>query len=132
VQAVGVAVVHLRPVALVPQGNLHLSGLRLAYSHSPSVGNRALVHFHPVDTDLCPRFIELLHTVGLLSEHTTASPPQGLPLAANGMLHEVHPSMRCGKATDTCCRLLPLSHCAHVHPAKPGRKDALALMPETW
>jgi hypothetical protein len=57
------------------------------------------------DRDLCPRFIELLRTADLLPEHTThpSTPPQrGLPLAGDGMLHEAHCSMRCGKVTDTC------------------------------
>lgn len=57
------------------------------------------------DTDLCPRFIELLHTAGLLPKHTThpTSPRgQGLPLAGDGMLHQAHATMRCSKVTDTC------------------------------
>jgi hypothetical protein len=57
------------------------------------------------DTDLCPRFIQLLHTAGLLPEHSThpTTPPgQGLPLAVDGMLHEAHATMRCSKVTDTC------------------------------
>jgi hypothetical protein len=57
------------------------------------------------DTDLCPRFIELLHAAELLLEHTThpgAPPNWGLPLAGDGMLHEAHSTMRCAKVTDTC------------------------------
>jgi len=57
------------------------------------------------ETDLCPRFIELLHAADLLPEHSTrpTTPPgQGLPLAVDGMLHEAHASMRCSKVTDTC------------------------------
>jgi hypothetical protein len=54
------------------------------------------------DTDLCPRFIELLDSAGLLPHHAETSPPSGLPLAADGMLHQAHASMRCGKVTDTC------------------------------
>jgi len=57
------------------------------------------------DTDLCPRFIELLRTAGLLPEHTTHSntpPRRGLPLAGDGMLHEAHSTMRCGQVTDSC------------------------------
>jgi hypothetical protein len=57
------------------------------------------------ETDLCPRFIELLHTADLLPElstHPTTPPGQGLPLAVDGMLHEAHASMRCSKVTDTC------------------------------
>jgi hypothetical protein len=57
------------------------------------------------DTDLCPRFITLLHNAGLLPESTPdpATPPaRGLPLTSDGMLHEAHSSMRCGKVTDTC------------------------------
>jgi hypothetical protein len=56
-------------------------------------------------TDLCPRFLALLQSVGLLPPHSTLpdSPPeQGLPLAADGMLHEAHASMRCGQVTDSC------------------------------
>jgi hypothetical protein len=55
--------------------------------------------------DLCPRFIELIHTAGLLPTHSThprAPAQQGLPIAADGMLHEAHSSMRCGQVTDTC------------------------------
>lgn len=63
------------------------------------------------DADLCPRFIELLQTAGLLPEHTThPSTPadRGLPLAADGMLHQAHTTMRCGQVTDTCYqRTLP-------------------------
>ena len=57
------------------------------------------------DSDLCPRFIELLQAAELLPEHSTqATTPlqQGLPLAADGMLHEAHTSMNCSKVTDTC------------------------------
>lgn len=57
------------------------------------------------DTDLCPRFIELLCSAGLLPQHTphpATSSPRGLPLASDGMLHEAHTRMRCGKVTDTC------------------------------
>ena len=57
------------------------------------------------DTDLCPRFIELLSDVGLLPKHTThphTPSHRGLPIAADGMLHEAHSSMLCGQATDTC------------------------------
>ena len=57
------------------------------------------------DTDLCPRFIELLQAAGLLPERTTHAhtPAQrGLPVAADGMLHEAHTSMRCGQVTDSC------------------------------
>jgi hypothetical protein len=57
------------------------------------------------DSDLCPRFIELLQGAELLPEHSTQAttpPQQGLPLAGDGMLHEAHTSMDCGKVTDTC------------------------------
>jgi hypothetical protein len=57
------------------------------------------------DMDLCPRFVELIHTADLLPERTThAQTPadQGLPVAADGMLHEAHATMRCGQVTDTC------------------------------
>ena len=50
------------------------------------------------DTDLCPRFIELIYAAGLL--HTPAY--RGLPIAADGMLHEAHTTMRCGQVTQTC------------------------------
>jgi len=56
-------------------------------------------------TELCPRFLALLQSAGLLPAHSTLpdSPPdQGLPLAADGMLHEAHASMRCGQVTDSC------------------------------
>jgi len=56
------------------------------------------------DTDLCPRFIELLDSAGLLPHHAETSPRSGLPLAADGMLHHAHASMRCGKVSDTCYR----------------------------
>ena len=70
----------------------------------------AMRHFYHAlgtafDTDLCPRFIKLLHAAGLLPEHTThphTPPERGLPLAADGMLHEAHCTMRCSKVTDTC------------------------------
>ena len=54
------------------------------------------------DTDLCPRFVELLDSAGLLPPHAETSRRPGLPLAADGMLHQAHASMRCGKATDSC------------------------------
>jgi hypothetical protein len=60
-------------------------------------------------TDLCPRFLALLQQAGLLPAHSTLpdSPPdQGLPLAADGMLHEAHASMRCGQVTAACYRPL--------------------------
>lgn len=60
-------------------------------------------------TDLCPRFLALLQQAGLLPTHSTLpdSPPdQGLPLAADGMLHEAHASLRCGQVTATCYRPL--------------------------
>ncbi len=55
--------------------------------------------------DLCPRFIELIYDAGLLPTQTTHphTPAQrGLPVAADGMLHEAHTSMCCGQVTDTC------------------------------
>ena len=56
-------------------------------------------------TDLCPRFIELIQAAGLLPQrmthpHTPAN--RGLSIAADGMLHEAHATMRCGQVTDTC------------------------------
>lgn len=54
------------------------------------------------DTDLCPRFVELLHSAGLLPDSPATDPCPGLPLAADGMLHQSHASMRCGQVTDTC------------------------------
>jgi hypothetical protein len=53
------------------------------------------------NTDLCPRFITLLHSAGLLPQ-PTPPPERGLPLTCDGMLHAAHSSMRCGKVTDTC------------------------------
>jgi len=57
------------------------------------------------DTDLCPRFIELLSAAGLLPTHTThprTPSHRGLAVAADGMLHEAHTTMLCGQVTDTC------------------------------
>jgi hypothetical protein len=57
------------------------------------------------ESDLCPRFIELLCTAGLLPQQATDphSPANnGITVAADGMLHEAHTSMRCGQVTDTC------------------------------
>jgi hypothetical protein len=54
------------------------------------------------DTDLCPRFVELLHGTGLIPEQSPHPPVQGLPLSSDGMLHEAHSSMDCGQVTDTC------------------------------
>jgi len=73
--------------------------------------------------DLCPRFIELIHTAGLLPTHSThprASAQQGLPIAADGMLHEAHSSMRCGQVTDTCYQ--PTSP-QHPRPCPAREKD---------
>ena len=58
-----------------------------------------------LDMDLCPRFIELIHAAGLLHTRTThphTPAERGLPVAADGMLHEAHATMRCGQVTDTC------------------------------
>jgi len=63
--------------------------------------------------DLCPRFIELIHAAGLLptqSTHAHNSSQRGLPIAADGMLHEAHPSMRCGQVTETCYRPTSVQH----------------------
>ncbi len=73
-------------------------------------GASTMRHFyHALGTafhsDLCPRFMELLRSAELLPEHTThpLSPShRGLPLTADGMLHEAHATMRCGQVTDTC------------------------------
>lgn len=54
------------------------------------------------DTDLCPRFMELLDSAGLLPHPTETSPRPGLPLAGDGMLHQAHTRMRCGQVTDSC------------------------------
>jgi hypothetical protein len=57
------------------------------------------------DMDLCPRFIELIRSVGLLPKRTThphTPAHRGLPIAGDGMLHEAHTTMRCGQVTDTC------------------------------
>lgn len=77
------------------------------------------------DTDLCPRFIELLQAADLLPEHTThpTTPrDQGLPLAVDGMLHEAHATMRCTKVTDTCYQ--PTTpHIPRVCPAQEAGKE---------
>lgn len=73
--------------------------------------------------DLCPRFIELIHTAGLLPTHSThpqAPAQQGWPLAADGMLHQAHSSMRCGQVTATC--YLPTSS-QHPRPCPAQEKD---------
>lgn len=57
------------------------------------------------ETDLCPRFIELICAAGLLPKRTTdpRTPAyRGLPVAGDGMLHEAHATMRCGQVTNTC------------------------------
>lgn len=83
-----------------------LFGFREGCTPAPST----LRHFYHAlgtafHTDLCPRFMALLHTAELLLEHTThpASPSEGgLPLAADGMLHQAHSTMRCGQVTESC------------------------------
>lgn len=63
--------------------------------------------------DLCPRFIELIHTAGLLptqSTHPRNSAQRGLPVATDGMLHEAHTSMRCGQVTESCYQPTSLQH----------------------
>ena len=57
------------------------------------------------DTDLCPRFIELIYAAGLLPKRTThphTPAHRGLPVAGDGMLHEAHSTMQCGQVTDSC------------------------------
>jgi hypothetical protein len=54
------------------------------------------------DTDLCPRFMQLLSDASLLPDPSASSPAPGLPLTADGMLHQSHASMQCGKVTHTC------------------------------
>ena len=57
------------------------------------------------DSDLCPRFIELLCAAGLLPQQATdphCPASSGIAVAADGMLHQAHASMRCGQVTDTC------------------------------
>ncbi len=57
------------------------------------------------DSDLCLRFIELLCTAGLLPPQASKpdSPANsGIAMAADGMLHEAHSSMRCGQVTASC------------------------------
>ena len=59
------------------------------------------------NTDLCPRFVELIHTAGLLprqATHPRTPTNRGIPVAADGMLHKAHATMRCGQVTDTCYR----------------------------
>ena len=56
-------------------------------------------------TDLCPRFIDVLLTAGLLPPHTAHAPTpaqHGIPVAVDGMLHDAHSTMRCSQVTDTC------------------------------
>jgi hypothetical protein len=63
--------------------------------------------------DLCPRFIELTRAAGLLPTRTTHphSPTRrGLPVVADGMLHEAHTSMRCGQVTETCYQPTSTQH----------------------
>jgi hypothetical protein len=78
------------------------------YDRTPSASTMRAFYKHldlVFDTDLCPRFIALLHTTGLLPEHNThdATPSQrGLPLAVDGKLHLAHSTMRCSDVTDTC------------------------------
>jgi hypothetical protein len=60
------------------------------------------------DRDLCPRFIELLRTAELLSPHDakSATPARdGLPLAADGMLHDAHEQTTCSQVRATCYQL---------------------------
>ena len=55
--------------------------------------------------DLCPRFIELILAADLLptqNTHPRTPAQRGLPVAADGMLHQAHSSMRCGQVTATC------------------------------
>ncbi len=47
------------------------------------------------ETDLCPRFVELLRTAALL-------PTDDLPLAWDGMLHSAHSSLRCAQVRASC------------------------------
>ena len=57
------------------------------------------------ETDLCPRFIELIQAAGLLPQRTThphTPANRGLPVAGDGMLHEAHATMQCGQVTETC------------------------------
>ncbi len=63
--------------------------------------------------DLCPRFIELILAAGLLptqSTHPHNSSQRGLPVAADGMLHEAQTSMRCGQVTETCYQPTSVQH----------------------
>jgi hypothetical protein len=56
-------------------------------------------------TDLCPRFIDVLLTAGLLPPHDAQSAipaHAGLPVAVDGMLHAAHSSMHCSQVTATC------------------------------
>jgi len=55
--------------------------------------------------DLCPRFIEVLSTAGLLPPHDphSATPARdGLPLATDGMLHEAHSTTYCTAIRASC------------------------------
>ena len=55
--------------------------------------------------DLCPRFVELLCAANLLPPQATepgSAAHSGITVAADGMLHQAHSTMRCGQVTDTC------------------------------
>jgi hypothetical protein len=57
------------------------------------------------ESDLCLRFIDLLCAAGLLPQQATDAhgPARGrIAVAADGMLHEAHASMRCGQVTASC------------------------------
>lgn len=64
-------------------------------------------------TDLCPRFIALLLTAGLLPPHdaqSTTPAQDGVPLAVDGMLHDAHSTMHCSKVADTCYQVTTLDN----------------------
>jgi hypothetical protein len=104
---------------------------RLFGFHDHTPGASTMRHFYHAlgtafDTDLCPRFIELLHTAGLLPEqstHPTTPPERGLPLAVDGMLHEAHSSMRCGQVTDTCYQPITPDHGPRPCPAREAGRE---------
>jgi hypothetical protein len=54
------------------------------------------------EADLCPRFVELLHTAGWLPAGDDQPSPLGLAVAWDGMLHSAHSSMQCGQVRASC------------------------------
>jgi hypothetical protein len=108
-----------------PEGECWRRLFGFLYGSTPAAST--MRHFYHAlglrfDTDLCPRFIELLQTTRLLpanNTHPTTPADRGLPLAVDGMLHEAHSTLRCSKVTATC--YLPTSA---QHPRPCPARDA--------